>query len=97
MKLYLIKILEEKIDSIIINSLEPVQDLITSRKNSHETYGFDIMVDEDFNTWLLEINSSPCMDYSTVCFYINNFFIYSFYFLIGNHKKISKGIYGRYM
>ena len=51
---------------MIINSLEAVQDLISSRKNSHETYGFDIMVDENFNTWLIEINASPSMDYSTV-------------------------------
>lgn len=23
------------------------------------------MVDEDLNVWLIEVNSSPCMDYST--------------------------------
>ena len=28
-------------------------------------FGYDIMVDEDFNCWLIEINSSPAMDYST--------------------------------
>ncbi len=43
-----------------------MQDLISARKNSHETFGFDIMIDEDFNCWLIEINASPCMDYSTV-------------------------------
>ena len=31
----------------------------------HEMFGYDIMVDEDFNCWLIEINSSPAMDYST--------------------------------
>ena len=28
-------------------------------------YGYDFMVDDFYNVWLLEINSSPCMDYST--------------------------------
>ena len=73
----------------MINSLESVQDLITSRKNSHETYGFDIMVDDEFNVWLIEINASPSMDYSTV-------FILFIIFL-GNYKTISKRLYGRYM
>ena len=58
--------LREKIYNIIIWSLESSQDLIENRKNSHELYGFDIMVDIDLNPWLIEINSSPCMDYSTV-------------------------------
>ena len=28
-------------------------------------FGYDIMIDEDFNCWLIEVNSSPAMDYST--------------------------------
>lgn len=38
---------------------------IEHRKNSWELYGFDFMVDEDYNAWLIEINSSPACDYST--------------------------------
>lgn len=34
-------------------------------RNSWELYGFDYMVDTDFNAWLIEINSSPACDYST--------------------------------
>lgn len=35
------------------------------RENAHEMFGYDFMVDTDFNVWLIEVNSSPCMDYST--------------------------------
>lgn len=39
---------------------------IENRKNSHEMFGYDFMVDTNYKVWLLEINSSPSMDYSTV-------------------------------
>lgn len=28
-------------------------------------YGFDFMLDQDFRAWLIEVNSSPALDYST--------------------------------
>ena len=30
-----------------------------------ELFGYDLMVDDEFNMWLIEVNSSPAMDYST--------------------------------
>lgn len=39
--------------------------MVEDRKNSMEMYGFDLMVDESFETWLIEVNSSPAMDHST--------------------------------
>jgi hypothetical protein len=62
------EILKEKIKQLVIWSLESGQDLIENRKISHEIFGFDIMIDEGLNPWLIEINSSPCMEYSTVSF-----------------------------
>ena len=56
----------DKIKSIVINSLESVQDMFELKKGQQfEMFGYDIMVDEDFNCWLIEVNSSPAMDYST--------------------------------
>jgi len=57
--------LRERIYNLITWSLESSQDMIENRRNSHEIYGFDVMIDSDLNPWLIEINSSPCMDYST--------------------------------
>jgi tubulin monoglycylase TTLL3/8 len=57
--------LQEKIKKIVICSLESAKNGITHRKNSHELFGYDIMVDDQLNAWLIEVNSSPAMDYST--------------------------------
>ena len=55
----------------VLWSLESVQDMIENKRNSVELYGYDFMVDEACNTWLIEINSSPAMDYSTVISYVD--------------------------
>ena len=52
-----------------MSSLESVKNLVVNRKNSHEIFGYDIMVDNEMNCWLIEVNSSPAMDYSTVIFF----------------------------
>ncbi len=46
--------------------MEACQDAVENRKNSHEMFGYDFMVDDQYNVWLIEVNSSPAMDYSTV-------------------------------
>lgn len=32
-------------------------------------FGYDFMIDDKFNVWLIEVNSSPAMDYSTVQYF----------------------------
>jgi len=58
--------LKPQIKDIIKQSMMCALDGIENRKNTFELYGYDFMVDEDYKVWLIEINSSPSMDYSTV-------------------------------
>ena len=51
---------------VIINTIKAVQDKLEPQKSAMELVGFDIMLDDAFNPWLLEVNSSPTMEYSTV-------------------------------
>ena len=39
---------------------------IKDRPNSYEIFGIDYMVDTNFNTWLIEVNKNPALEYSTV-------------------------------
>ena len=57
--------MQEKIKKIVIYALECAKHKIMNRKNSHEVFGFDIMVDELLNVFLIEINLSPDWTYST--------------------------------
>ena len=60
--------IQDKIKKLIIISLDSCRQNISNRQNSHELLGYDIMIDEMLNIWLIEVNSSPAMDYSTVKF-----------------------------
>lgn len=51
---------------IVVWSLECVQEGMINRRRSCELLGYDFMVDDECNPWLIEVNLSPAMDYSTV-------------------------------
>lgn len=53
-----------KIKEIITYSISSAGNL--GRKNCIELFGYDFMIDNTLTPWLIEINSSPAMDYSTV-------------------------------
>lgn len=52
------------IKKIVKTSLLTIGNL--GRSNSFELFGYDFMLDDKMKPWLLEVNSSPAMDYSTV-------------------------------
>eukprot|EP00924_Labyrinthula_sp_SR-Ha-C_P014782 maker-scaffold_43-snap-gene-1.29-mRNA-1 protein AED:0.14 eAED:0.14 QI:0/0/0/1/1/1/3/0/620 len=57
--------IQRKMKELVKHSISCVQNMIETRKDSFEIYGYDFMISEDFDTLLIEVNSSPAMDYST--------------------------------
>ena len=62
--------IQPQMKKIVIKSLQSVQDMMESRKNSFELFGYDFLIDDTYKPWLIEINSSPTMEYSTVILYL---------------------------
>ena len=50
----------------VINSALAAQSDVENRKCSFELFGYDFMIDSDFNVWLIEVNCSQSLEYSTV-------------------------------
>ena len=36
-----------------------------NRRYCFEIFGYDFIIDEDFNVWLIEVNTNPCLEESS--------------------------------
>lgn len=60
-----LEIVQPQMKQIVLWSLESVQDTVMPRTNSFELFGYDFMISEDLQVWLIEVNSSPDLSHST--------------------------------
>jgi Tubulin-tyrosine ligase family len=56
-----------QIKDLIIKSMAAVRKKLDPyrRKFSFEMFGYDFILDEDFNVWLIEVNTNPCIEESS--------------------------------
>jgi len=52
---------------LIIKSLYSVRKTVDPYRRRHcfELYGYDFILDADFNVWLIEVNTNPCIEESS--------------------------------
>lgn len=55
------------IKSLIVRSSLATRKIIDpmKRKSCFELFGYDFIIDEDFNIWLIEVNTNPCIEESS--------------------------------
>ena len=59
-----------QIEKSVKDSVVCVKDILNNNKKSitFEVFGYDFMIDNDFNVWLIEVNTNPCLELS--CSYL---------------------------
>lgn len=60
-----LEVVQPQMKKVVLRTLESAQDAVLPRASSFELFGYDFMIGEDLSVWLLEINSSPDLSYST--------------------------------
>lgn len=51
-----------KIKKLIADVFMEAKDALVHRKNSFEIFGLDVLIDQHFNPWILEVNKSPACE-----------------------------------
>ena len=49
---------------LVIRSMHSVRKKIDpfNRQHNFELFGYDFILDEDLNSWLIEVNTNPCLE-----------------------------------
>jgi hypothetical protein len=52
---------------LVIKSMHSVRKKLDVHRRKHcfELFGYDFILDEDFNVWLIEVNTNPCIEESS--------------------------------
>jgi len=56
-----------RMKQLIVRSIFATKSLIdpNKRKGCFELFGYDFILDEDMNIWLIEVNTNPCIEESS--------------------------------
>ncbi|CAH8618656.1 unnamed protein product [Heterobilharzia americana] len=55
----------DEIHWIIVHSLKAVANVLINDRHCFECYGYDIIIDDNFKAWLVEVNASPSLSATT--------------------------------
>lgn len=53
------------IQKLIVKTLKCMAKVMSPERNCFELYGFDVLIDDNFKPWLIEVNGSPSMRANT--------------------------------
>ena len=56
-----------KMKDMAADSMKAVSRKVDPNRNSFtfEIFGYDFMIDEDWNPWMIEVNTNPCFELSS--------------------------------
>lgn len=54
-------------EEVVVKTFNAVRKTIDPNRRKHcfELFGYDFILDEDFNSWLIEVNTNPCLEESS--------------------------------
>ncbi len=53
------------IDRVILHSMQAVQPVMVNDKRTFELYGYDVLLDDNLEPWVIEVNASPSITADT--------------------------------